>query len=180
MSVRQLALGLAACVLAGLACDDSKPATAAADAPSAASPPPKSAKKPVSKPATVEAVAWTKISTKTDDAAVVRKAVADATGVPVVYIGAVWCGPCKQYKAALTDPRMIEAHTGAHIIELDADKHTKSLGELGIRPMGVPHWEMVDKTGTPVGRTIDGSHWEANTPENMAPALGRFFGLGHG
>jgi len=125
-------------------------------------------------------VAWTKIPPKSDDAALVRAAAKDATGVPVVYIGAVWCGPCKQYKATLSDPRMIDAHTGAHIIELDADRHSKALGELGVRPMGVPHWEMVDKTGTPVGRTIDGSHWEANTPENMAPALGKFFGLGHG
>lgn len=125
-------------------------------------------------------VAWTKIPQKSDDATLVRAAARDATGVPVVYIGAVWCGPCKQYKASLSDPRMMEAHTGAHIIELDADRHSKALGELGIRPMGVPHWEMVDKTGTPVDRTIDGSHWKANTPEEMAPALGKFFGLGHG
>lgn len=139
-----------------------------------------STKTPVKSSPDAPSIAWTMISTKTDDAAAVREAVVQATGVPVVYIGATWCGPCKQYKAALSDPRMIEAHTGAHIIELDADKHTKTLTELGIRPAGVPHWEMVDKTANPTGRTIDGSHWQANTPQEMAPALGKFFGLGHG
>ena len=130
--------------------------------------------------ADAKAVAWTKIPTKSDNAVVVREAAAEAKGVPVVYIGATWCGPCKQYKAALSDPRMVEAHTGAHIIELDADKHTKALKALQIQPRGVPHWEMVNQDATPIGRTIDGSHWEANTPQEMAPALGKFFGMGHG
>lgn len=126
------------------------------------------------------AVAWTTVSTKTDDPAAVRQAVAEASGVPVVYIGATWCGPCKQYKAALSDERMVKAHAGAHIVELDADKHAKALQELGIQPAGVPHWEMVDPKGVPIGRAIDGSHWDGNTPEAMAPALGKFFGVGRG
>lgn len=119
-------------------------------------------------------VAWTRIDGG-DAVAAVQQAAKDAKGVPVAYVGATWCGPCKVYKKSLDDPRMVQAHRPVHIIELDADAHASALQTLGVAPKGVPHWEMLDKAGAPVGKTIDGSAWDDNTVENMAPALSGFF-----
>ena len=128
------------------------------------------ADKPVAKK-----VAWTTIEPSIDDPGAVRTAARSAKGVPVVYVGATWCGPCKIYKGTINDPRMVRAHLPVHIIELDADRHPATLKELAIAPTGIPHWEMVDKTGTSSGKKIDGSAWDDNTVEKMAPALTRFF-----
>ncbi len=121
-----------------------------------------------------ETVHWTVIEgSKGADRAISRAA--SDEGQPVVFVGATWCGTCKAYKNAVTDARMVEAHRGVHIIEVDAERHVKVLGELGIQPAGVPHWEVLDHEGKTIGRHIDGSAWTLNTVESMAEALGRFF-----
>jgi thiol:disulfide interchange protein len=90
-------------------------------------------------------------------------------------VGATWCGSCKAYKRSLPDPRMVEAHAGVTILEVDAERHARTLDTLGITPAGVPHWEVLDRAGRPVGRHIDGSAWTLNTVGSMAPALSAFF-----
>jgi thiol-disulfide isomerase/thioredoxin len=120
-------------------------------------------------------VAWTTIDTHQDAPDALQEAARAAKGAPVVYVGATWCGPCKAYKASLSDPKMKQAHVPVQILELDADKHPNTLQWAGITPNGVPHWEMVDSGGKSIGKTIDGSAWEANTVDNMAPALSKFF-----
>ncbi len=161
--------------LGGIGCDSAPPAAPAA--PPAVEAP--AAEVPASTPAAAAphaGVAWTIVPTAEDSVEAVRAAVAATTGVPVVYIGATWCGPCKAYKRHLEDPRMVAAHKGAHIVELDADRHAGAIQALSIQPEGVPHWEMVDRTARPVGRRIDGRSWESDTPENMAGPLTEFFG----
>jgi len=170
-------------LLCSVGCSDSAPSNTAkksgpaeaAPAPSVEQPAPQKVvhtKKAVS---ASKKVAWTTISEKGDATAAVRKSAKTAKGVPVVYVGATWCGPCKVYKASLDDPRMVQAHRPVHIIELDADKHTEALSAVGIQPNGVPHWEMVDPSGKSVGKHIDGGAWGDNTVENMAPVLTKFF-----
>lgn len=131
--------------------------------------------KPVEQKPVSKKVAWTTIDTAKDVPADVTATVGSVKGVPVVYVGATWCGPCKVYKNSLEDPAMIRAHLPVHIIELDADKHPNTLQALKITPSGIPHWEMVDRSGVTTGRKIDGSAWQDNTVENMAPALTTFF-----
>ncbi|HCH64302.1 MAG: hypothetical protein CL927_10715 [Deltaproteobacteria bacterium] len=130
--------------------------------------------KPVQEPVSKK-VAWTTIDTAVDDPDTVRSTAGSVKGVPVVYVGATWCGPCKVYKGSLNDKAMIRAHLPVHIIELDADKHPTILEALSIAPEGIPHWEMVDRTGATTGRNIDGRAWQDNTVANMAPSLTRFF-----
>ena len=164
-------------IIGAIGCGTSTPATP--EAPKAAEPAPAApaAEAPAAEaPASHPGVAWTIVPTGEDSVEAVRTAVAATTGVPVIYIGATWCGPCKAYKRNLEDPQMIAAHKGAHIVELDADRHAGAIQTLTIQPEGVPHWEMVDREARPVGRRIDGRAWEADTPDNMAGPLTAFFG----
>ena len=153
-----------------------EPTEAPAAAPPAASGPKSGPTQPDAAPSTPsQTVSWTTIAANDEAHTAVQTAAAGAKGVPIVYVGATWCGPCKVYKASLSDPRMVQAHRPVHIIELDADQHASTLQKLSISPSGVPHWEMVDPSGHSVGKHIDGSAWADNTVENMAPALSAFF-----
>lgn len=179
MPVRTLALVLATTVLALGCSSENTPARATPVKPTAAASP-AGANAVTSEPPSTgphPGIHWTTLDKGANKAGTLEAAAGKASGVPVVYVGATWCGPCKVYKSTLTDPRMVAAHKGAHIIEVDLDVHPKALQSVGIQPAGVPHWEMLDSSGQRVGRTIDGGHWDDNTVENMAPALTQFFGV---
>ena len=143
----------------------SKPAAPVADASTAtkARPGPMMVRsKPVEQKPVSKKVAWTTVDTAKDVPADVTATAGSVKGVPVVYVGATWCGPCKVYKNSLEDPAMIRAHLPVHIIELDADKHPNTLQALKITPSGIPLGN-----GGPLGhhhgRKIDGSAWQDNT-----------------
>lgn len=129
--------------------------------------------RPPARPA--ESVSWKTIEGSKGAVDAIRVASEGAPGTPVLFIGATRCGSCKAYKASLTDPRMVEAHAPVHILEVDADRHKHVIADLGITIAGVPHWEMLDRTGKPAGKRIDGRAWVVDTAGNMAPVLGAFF-----
>lgn len=102
---------------------------------------------------------------------------AEATGKKhVVYIGATWCPPCQAIKKYKSDPQMVTAFAGTHVIELDVDDWTApDLTALGYKASSVPVFIAVDKDGKAKGPTIDGGAWGDNIPTNMAPPLTKFF-----
>jgi hypothetical protein len=94
-----------------------------------------------------------------------------------VEIGATWCGPCKALRRAIDarDPLIVDALKGADLIELDLDQWEAQLKDAGLSAKAVPVFFALDDKGRPTGRTIDGGAWAADTPENMAPPLKKFF-----
>lgn len=101
---------------------------------------------------------------------------ASARGLrPFAYATASWCEPCKKLAASLSDPRMKDAFKGTYIVKVDVDDFdAKALAGLGMRVRGVPSFFELGADGTPTGRALLGD-WGADVPENMAPALQRFF-----
>ena len=131
---------------------------------------------PAVPPADLPAIAWTPIEGSKGAAAAIKAAASSDERVPVLFVGAEWCGSCKAYKTSLTHPEMVAAHRSVHIIEVDADRHMRVVQALQVKPVGVPHWEKLDRsTGRSAGAHIDGRAWTFNTVAAMAPALQAFF-----
>lgn len=72
-------------------------------------------------------------------------------------------------------PLILDALKGADVIRLDLDEWDAQLEGAGLKVKAVPIFFALDDKGRPTGRTIDGSAWGADTPENMAPPLKAFF-----
>ncbi len=84
----------------------------------------------------------------------------------VLQVYADWCGPCKELRAALDDPRMVDAFAGTLIIRAD---HTVWEPQLTMmlpegESISVPAFFVVDEEGG-AGETISGKAWGPNTPE---------------
>jgi len=96
---------------------------------------------------------------------------------PFVELGATWCRPCRALKKAIEErnPLIVDALKGADVIQLDLDEWDAQLKDAGLAVKAVPVFFALDDKGHPTGRTIDGSAWGADTPENMAPPLKAFF-----
>jgi thiol-disulfide isomerase/thioredoxin len=94
---------------------------------------------------------------------------------PFVEVRADWCDPCKKLEASMTDPRMVDAFAGTYQIKLDADAWENKLAGAGIKADAIPVFYELDASGKPTGRSLDGGAWGDDVPENMAPALKKFF-----
>ena len=139
---------------------------------------PEEADAPAADVVVVDAISWVRIPAGEDLAAAVTREAAAARAAdeqPVGYLGAGWCAPCVIYKKHAGDPAMVAAHAGVRIIEIDADVYASALPEAGFITLGIPFWVKLDDSGVPTSASIDGGAWEANTVENMAPALQGFF-----
>ena len=113
---------------------------------------------------------------------ILRKESAAATQkglTPYAYLSATWCGPCQTLKHSLGDARMVEAFKGTYLIKLDVDAWEKELQGAGLDASAIPVFIELDANGRPTGRRIDGSAWDKDTVENMAPALSTFFHQKH-
>lgn len=95
---------------------------------------------------------------------------------PFVQLYADWCGPCRELRAAMSDPLMQDAFEGTWIVLLDTEVWRLALVASGLTEdrVAVPAFFAVAPDGT-VGAHIDGHAWGPNTPENMAPPLAAFF-----
>jgi hypothetical protein len=96
--------------------------------------------------------------------------------VPVAYLHAKWCGPCRAIDAYKDEPRMAKAFSHTHVVAIDLDRADEDeLHRLGIETTRLPVFYVLDATGKATRDKIDGGAWGENVPENMAPPLERFF-----
>lgn len=103
-----------------------------------------------------------------------RKAVA-AGRVPCVYLTAAWCPPSVILEKSLTDPRMQQVFSGVDAATFNIDDWADKLSAAGFAAHSVPIFFILGADGRPTGQPITGAAWGANTVDNMAPPLGRFF-----
>jgi hypothetical protein len=103
-----------------------------------------------------------------------REAVA-ARRVPCLYLTASWCPPSVMLEKSLTDPLMARALRGVNFATYDIDSSGNELSAAGFPAHSVPVFFLLDADGKRAGPTITGAAWGANTPQNMAPPLERFF-----
>ncbi len=101
---------------------------------------------------------------------------ASARGLaPFVYASATWCEPCRKLDRSMGDARMRDAFKGTYVVKLDVDAFgDEALATVGLRARAVPSFHELGAGGMPTGRSLAGD-WGPDTPENMAPALRRFF-----
>lgn len=101
-----------------------------------------------------------------------QAALARAEGqIPVAYLGARWCGPCKAFKMQKEDPEIVQALDGVRILELDVDQFMSGLEPAGVQVVAIPHWFVLDAQGDPVDGGISGDKWSDLSPASMAPSL---------
>jgi thiol:disulfide interchange protein len=91
--------------------------------------------------------------------------------IPVAYLGARWCGPCKAFKMQKDDPAIVEALDGVRILELDVDKFMDGLAPAGVQVVAIPHWFVLDEKGDPIDGGMSGDKWTDLSPSSMAPSL---------
>ena len=91
--------------------------------------------------------------------------------IPVAYLGARWCGPCKAFKMQKGDPAIIQALDGVRILELDVDQFMPGLSAAGVKVVAISHWFVLDAQGDPIDGGMSGDKWTDLSPASMAPSL---------
>ncbi len=99
----------------------------------------------------------------------------DAGKRPYAEISATWCHSCRDLHAGMSDPRMVDAFTGTHIVELDVDAWGSALPQAGLGATSVPAFFELGDDGQPTGRQLGGDAWSKDVPASMAPPLKKFF-----
>jgi thiol:disulfide interchange protein len=95
---------------------------------------------------------------------------------PFVELTAVWCKPCQAVTKYLSDPLMVAAFTGVHLLRVEVDDwDADELTKAGIAAGGVPTFFELGANAKPTARTITSSVWADDIPKNMAPPLRAFF-----
>jgi thiol-disulfide isomerase/thioredoxin len=95
---------------------------------------------------------------------------------PVVYFHGSWCGPCRAFTTGLADPRMRQALDGTYLVKLNVDDWSREERHaIGLYVHEVPAFARIDSRGRVSGAVLTGEAWKKSVPEEMAPALARFF-----
>ncbi len=91
--------------------------------------------------------------------------------VPLVYVGATWCEPCRYFHAAAErgdlDPRL----PPLALLEFDLDRDGARLAEAGYRSEMIPLFAVPGADGRSTGRQVEGSIHGPGSPAQIAPRL---------
>jgi thiol-disulfide isomerase/thioredoxin len=113
-------------------------------------------------PAGVDAARWIRSETAT----------ARANGErAVVYVGATWCEPCRNFHAAVEAHALDARLPRTRFLQFDADQHAGQLAAIGYASKYVPLFALPGEDGQGVGKQIQGSIKGPGAADEIAPRL---------
>ena len=93
-------------------------------------------------------------------------------GVPVlVYVGATWCEPCRDFHAAATAGTLDAALAPIRFLEFDLDRDGDRLAAAGYRSSFVPLFARPAPDGTASGAQTDGVKQGGAYVEQLTPRI---------
>jgi thiol-disulfide isomerase/thioredoxin len=91
--------------------------------------------------------------------------------VPLVYVGATWCEPCRYFHAAAERGEFDAQLPRLALLELDLDRDGARIAEAGYRSQMIPLFAVPGADGRGTGRQIEGSIHGPGSPAQITPRL---------
>jgi thiol-disulfide isomerase/thioredoxin len=91
--------------------------------------------------------------------------------LPLVYVGASWCEPCRYFHAAAERGELDAVLPPLALLELDRDRDGARLDAAGYASRMIPLFVVPDADGRPTDRRIEGSIHGADSPSEITPRL---------
>lgn len=91
--------------------------------------------------------------------------------VPLVYVGATWCEPCRYFHAAAEAGELDDALPRLALLELDRDYDGARLDAAGYGSRMIPLFVVPGPDGRGTDRRIEGSIHGPGSPNEIAPRL---------
>ncbi|MEO7032831.1 MAG: DUF4190 domain-containing protein [Polyangiaceae bacterium] len=102
-----------------------------------------------------------------------RRAATASRETLVLWLTVAGCKPCDGVAAALTSPIAQKTLAKVRFVRVDRDEFQVELERLGIPTEKIPGFVLLDAHDHPLD-FIHGGEWDADTPANIAPILGKF------
>jgi thiol-disulfide isomerase/thioredoxin len=91
--------------------------------------------------------------------------------IPLVYVGATWCEPCRYFHAAAERGELDAVLPSLALYELDLDRDGARIAEAGYRSQMIPLFVVPGDDGRSTGRQIEGSIHGPGSPAQITPRL---------
>ncbi len=104
----------------------------------------------------------------------VRSFVAEARAegrVPLVYVGASWCEPCRYFHRAAESGELDSTLPRLALLELDRDRDGERLDAAGYSSRMIPLFVVPGEDGRATPRHIEGSIHGPGSPAEITPRL---------
>jgi thiol-disulfide isomerase/thioredoxin len=104
----------------------------------------------------------------------VRSFVADARAdgrVPLVYVGATWCEPCRYFHRAAERGELDPSLPRLSLLEFDRDRDGARLDAAGYSSRMIPLFVVPGEDGRATSRRIEGSIHGPESPAEITPRL---------
>lgn len=89
----------------------------------------------------------------------------------VVYVGAAWCEPCRDFHAAAEAGRLDAKFGDLRMLVFDEDRDGPQLVSAGYEYRMIPMFAVPKPDGTATGRHIEGSVKGADAAQEISPRL---------
>ena len=91
--------------------------------------------------------------------------------VPLVYVGATWCEPCRYFHAAAERGELDSVLPPLALLELDLDRDSARIDEAGYHSQMIPLFAVPGLDGRGTGQQIEGSIHGPGSPAQITPRL---------